>query len=83
MFGVWAGVYPDFEAVSRRAALLGPLGDCPTNLSGGEARQGLGIMLWVCGSSGVSATMSGESALNPATTHRRSKPQSAGFIGLV
>ena len=53
MFGVWARVYPGFEAVSRRSALLGPLGDFPTNLSGGEARQGLGIMLWVCGSTGT------------------------------
>ena len=83
MFGVWARVYPGIEAVSRRAALLGPLGDCPTNLSGGEARQGLGIMLWLCGSVGVSAAMSGESALNPATTHRRSKRHSAGFTGLL
>ena len=83
MFGVWAGVYPGFEAVSRRAVLLGPLGDSPTNLSGGEARQGLGIMLWVLGVVCVSAAMSGESALNPATTHRRSKRHSAGFTGLL
>ena len=83
MFGVWAGVYPGFEAVSRRAVLLGPLGDSPTNLSGGEARQGLGIMLWVCESSGVSAAFSGGSALYPATTHRRSKRHSAGFTGLL
>ena len=33
MFGVWAGVYPGFEAVSRRAVLLGPFGDSPTNLN--------------------------------------------------
>ena len=35
VFGVWARISPGFEAVSRRRVLLGPLGDSPTELSGG------------------------------------------------
>ena len=35
VFGVWARVSPSIEAVPRRGVLLGPLGDSPTELSGG------------------------------------------------
>ena len=35
VFGVWARVSPSIEAISRRGVLLGPLGDSPTEISGG------------------------------------------------
>ena len=78
MFGVWARISPRFEAVPRRGVLLGPLGDSPTETSGGGGAVSAVNAWWDVVEMVSPRQIGGGGALNRAASPRRSWCRSRG-----